>query len=126
MQGGQDHVVDRMIEGSEAVHSPSQTLQLSCELAGAPFRRAAKQDVFQEMGQSRLLGFFVGRACCNPGLEGDERRRGVVLDDDPQAVRQNVGVRYIKNSEGRRRKGEKQKKNERCRTAKDRLFLLYR
>ena len=80
------HVKRRVLLGRVGVHVAPDSVDLFCDLAGGPFRRALEEQVLEKVRDARLLGCLVARAGPDPDAHAQRGHLGHRLAHEPDAA----------------------------------------
>ena len=83
-------VVVRPVLGGRAVVVGPCGLELLVEHSDRHVLRAHEHDVLEQVRKAGAAGFFVTRPDLVPGVDGDDRRRVILVENYLEAVRQRV------------------------------------
>ena len=92
---GEIDVVDRAIKRRVGVDVTAVRLDGGGDLAAGPAFRSLEEHVLKEVGKPRSqVPAFVNAAGLDPNLNGRQRRGGVALEQQRQAVGQHLTIRW--------------------------------
>jgi hypothetical protein len=104
------------VEPGRAVHAGRADLFERTEIIVIVVFRPVEHQVFEQVGEARAAGRFVGRTDAIPDGDGNDRRLAVLVDNDRQAVLElealvrnvdlgRLGIRQTAKRDGRRERG---------------------